>query len=129
MSGLQSPLLVDLLAAALADAQADFLAGNGLRDRADAGRLAAGRADDHDVRDRQRRRQVGDAARDHRAADPGVVLDRARAPVLLDHVDVLDDHLAVPRQRLDDTAFLAGVLAAENAHAIALLDLHRLGHG
>src|SRR5579871_3202147 len=123
------PLLVDLLAALLADPKADFLAGNGLRDGADAGRLAARRADEHHVRDRQRCRQVDDAAWDNGAADTRLVLDRARTAVLLDDVDVLDDHLAVFRQRLDHAAFLAGVLAAEDVDAVALLDLHRLSHG
>src|SRR5262245_50738211 len=128
MSQLRSPLLVDLLAALLADAQADVLARNGLGHGADAGRLSAGRADEHHVRDRQRRRKVDDAARDHRAADARGVLDRTRAAMLLDHVDVLDENLAVLRQRLDDTTLLAGVLAAEDVYTVALLDLHGLGH-
>src|SRR5438874_9053258 len=125
------PLLVDLLGAVrvLADANANGLVLDLLDDGADARRLLARRADDHHVRDRQRRRLLHDPARDDlRAAHAARVLDRTRALVALDHVDVLHDHAAVLRDRLDDAALLAAVLAADDVHDVALADLHRLRH-
>src|SRR5437868_352046 len=125
------PLLVDLLRAVrvLADANANGLILDLLDDGADARRLLARRADDHHVRDRQRRRLLHDPARDDlRAAHAARVLDRTRALVALDHVDVLHDHAAVLRDRLDDAALLPAVLAADDVHDVALADLHRLGH-
>src|SRR6201987_4372118 len=125
------PLLVDLLPAVgvLAHADPDGLVLDLLDDGADARRLLARRADDHHVRDRQRCRRLDDPARDDlRAAHAARVLDRARGLMALDHVDVLDDHAAVLRDRLDDAHLLAQVLAAVDVHDVALPDLHRLGH-
>jgi hypothetical protein len=56
------------------------------------------------------------------------VAHRARPRVALDHVQVLDEHAALLRTRLEDTALLAAVLAAQHLDEIALLDLHRLSH-
>ena len=96
---------------------------------ADARRLLAGRAHEHDVRDLDRRRLLEDAARRHlRATHAGGVADRRRLAVPLDEIQVLDDDAALARACLDDTALLAAVLAGEHLHGVALLDLHRCCH-
>src|SRR5829696_2900712 len=122
---------VDLLAAvgALADADANRAGLPLPHDRADAGRAPAGRADDHQVRDLDRPGPLDHAAGlDLRGAHPARVAHRARPRVALDHVQVLDEHAALLRTRLEDTALLAAVLAAQHLDEIALLDLHGLGY-
>src|SRR4029077_9486659 len=95
----------------------------------DAGGLLAGRADDHHVRDRHRRRLLDAAARnDRRAAHAARVLDRARALMPDDHVDVLDEDATVLRVRLDDAALLAAVLAFHDLHGVAFAHLQCLCH-
>src|SRR3954454_14976828 len=125
------PLLVDLLAAIgiPADAHTNRLVLDGAQVRADAGRLLAGWADDHHVRDRHRRRFLDAAARDdRRAAHAARVLNRARALMPDDHVDVLDEDATVLRVRLDDTALLAAILAFHDLHGVAFAHLECLSH-
>src|SRR5947207_1470585 len=125
------PLPVDLLTAVLvlADADADRLVLDRLDHGADARRALAGRADDHHVRDRQRRRLLDDPAGDDLgAAHAARVLNRARTLVPLDHVHVLDEDAAVLRQRRDHAALLAAVLALQHLDDVALADLQGLAH-
>src|ERR1044072_1498321 len=127
----RSPLLVDFLAAAvaLADAHADGLALAVLHLDPDTRREVADRADDHHVRDVARRRLLDPAAGRHlRSAHPTRVAERARARVPSHHVQVLDEHSALARARLDDAALLAAVLPGQDMHQVALLDLHLVGH-
>src|SRR5205823_6449277 len=122
---------VDLLAAvgALADAHLDLLAVRLLVAHADPRRPVADRTDDHHVPDRERSRLLDHAAGGHpRATHPARVLDRARLRVPLDEIQVLDDHLAVLRARVDDAALLAAVLAAQDVHEVALADAHGVTH-
>src|ERR687886_1174097 len=103
MSRLRSPSTIDLLAAvgALADAHLLQLAVVLALVDADPRRPLADRADDHHVRDLDRRRLVDDAARnDLRAAHPVRVAHRTRARMPLDDVQVLDDHAALLRARV-----------------------------
>src|SRR5690242_17538286 len=106
-----SPLLVDLLAAAvaLADAHLDQLAVLALVEPVpDAGRQLAGRADEHHVRRRDGSRALDAAARcDLRAAHAARVANRAWLLVLGLHVEVLHDHLPVAREGLEDPPLLA----------------------
>src|SRR5690606_825130 len=83
---------------------------------ADAGRLAVG-VDDGDVRQVNRRFLVDDPALRVRLRGTGVALD---------HVDPRHDAAAFGRQDAGDVAGAALVLARQNDHAIALLDLR--GH-
>src|SRR5918994_1353408 len=125
------PSAVDLLAAVgtLADADANRAGLPLPHDRADAGRAPAGRADDHHIRDLNRPGLLDHApGLDLRGTHPARVAHRARPRVALDHVQVLDEHAALLRARLEDTALLAAVLAAQHLDEIAFLDLHRLGH-
>src|SRR5205807_6894681 len=125
--GPQSP--VDLLSAvhALADAYLHVLAVRLALADPDAGRPLAHGAHDHHVADRQRRRLVDHAAGRHRrAAHPARVLDRPRLRVSLGDVEVLDDDLAVLRPRVDHSALLASVLAAQYVDEVALPDAHGL---
>src|SRR5262249_2339364 len=70
-------------------------------------------------------RPVDDPARDHRgAAHAALVAQRLGLLALLRDVQVLDDHRAVTRGRLDDAALLAAVLAGEHLDGVALLHLH-----
>ena len=97
--------------------------------RADAGRLLARRADDHDVRDGHRRRGLDAAARDDlRAAHAARVLDRPGALVADDHVHVLDEDAPELRVRLEDAALLAAVLALHHLDGVALANLQCLSH-
>src|SRR4051794_33253511 len=112
MSPQPLPLLVDLLAAAvaLADAHLDLPALAFLEAVADAGRQLARGADEHHVRGRDGGSAVDDPARrDLRAAHAPGVADRARLLVLLEDVQVLDDHLPVTRARFQDPSLLAAV--------------------
>src|SRR5947208_12710761 len=123
--------LVDLLSAvgALAHAHLALLALRLANLDSDAGRPVAGRTHEHHARDRQRRRLLDDAARrDLRAAHPARVAQRTRPRVPLDQVEILDEHLAVPRHRVDDAALLAAVLAGEDVHGVAFADFHRVRH-
>src|SRR5262249_35959232 len=96
---------------------------------ADAGRALAGRADEHDGRDRDRARARHHAARSHlRAAHPARVLERARARVALVHIQVFDDHAPLARLGLDDAAALPTVLPVEHLDGVAFLDSHRCHH-
>ena len=95
----------------------------------DARRQLADGADEHHVRDVDGRGLLDPAARGHlRAAHAVGVAQRARARVPRHHVQVLDEHAAVARARLDDPALLAAVLAGEDLDEIALLDLHLRCH-
>src|SRR5207237_3866203 len=99
-------LLVTSLA--VADADLDGLALALLRLVADARWQLAYRADDHHVADGYCHRPVDDPARRHlRAAHAARVADRARLLVPAGHVQVLDDHRAVPRARVEDVPLLA----------------------
>src|SRR5215208_4707102 len=126
------PLLpVDLLAAigALADARAGRAVLGLLDDGAHAGRPVADRTHEHHVPDRYRGGLLDDpTGRDLRTAHAARVLQRARARVALDDVEVLHDHLALLRHRVEDAALLAAVLAGEDVHDVAFADLHRLAH-
>src|SRR5262245_6749918 len=132
MSRWRWPSLVDLLAAVVAAADphaARIPLGRLLHDCADPGRPVADRADEHHVRDLHRGSLLDDPARlNLRSAHPARVAHRTRARVPLDHVQVLDNHAALVRARLEDAALLAAVLAGEDLDEIALLDFHRLGH-
>src|SRR4029450_612281 len=133
MSRLRSPSLVDLLAAVVAAANAHPAADGALRrlldDHADPRRPVADRADEHHVRDPNRRGLLDDSARlDLRGAHPARGPHGARAGRPLDHVQVLGDHAALLRARLENPALLAAVLAGEDLDEIALLDSHRLTH-
>src|SRR5262245_31426747 len=126
-----SPSAVDLLAAALAlaDADVDDLALHFSFGHPDAGGVAARGAHDHDVRDRHGRGLVEDAAgHDLRAAHARRVADRTRLRVPLRDVQVLDDDPALGRTCLDDPAPLSAVLSGEHLHRVALLHLHLLSH-
>src|SRR5215471_1053228 len=130
MCRLRRSSAIDLLAALLAHADPDLLVVDGLLDRPDAGRLAAHRADDHHVRDGERRGQLDDPARGHAAAAHAHrVLDGARALMPLDDVDVLDDDATLLRERFDHAPLLARILAAEHVHDVALSHFHCLSHG
>src|SRR5712691_6868895 len=123
--------LVDVLSAvgALADAHLARVPFRLTDLDADPGRAVARRADEHHAGNGQRRRLLADAARrDLRAAHPARVLQRARARVPLDEVQVFDEHLAVARHRIDHASFLAAVLAGEDVYDVALADLHRDCH-
>ena len=118
---------VDFLAAAvaLADADAHRLALDLLDLDPDPRRQVADRADEHHVRDVDRRGLLDPAARGHlRAAHAVGVAERARPRVPRHHVQVLDEDAAVARARLDDAALLAAVLAGQDLDEVALLDLH-----
>ncbi len=52
----------------------------------------------------------------------GVLLGRAHG--LLDHVDLLDHHALLGGQGTQDHAFLALVLAGQNADGVAFFDVH-----
>ena len=108
----QQTLFVDVLTALLADA--DVLAGLVLAMRHARGLLALG-ANDHDVGDM-------DGSLDGHDAALGVLLSRAHG--LLDHVHLLDDHTLLAGDRAHNLAFLALVLAGQNADGVALLDVH-----
>src|SRR5918995_43408 len=101
---------VDLLAAALAlaDADVDAAALRLLLGHTDARRVATDRADDHYVRDRNRRGLVHDPAGDDLGAThPRGVANRPRLRMPLGDVQILDQHAALGRARLDDPAALA----------------------
>src|SRR4051794_31255599 len=129
MSRSWSPLLVDLLAAAfaLADAHLDLLAVLALVEAVpDAGRQLARRADEHHVRRRHGRRALdAPAGRDLRAAHAARVADRPRLLVLRLQVQVLDDDLPVARERLEDPPLLAAVLAGEHLDGVTFLEFQR----
>src|SRR5439155_13972078 len=119
---------VDLLEAvgALADPDAHLAALDLLGGHPDPRRPIARRADQHHVRDRDRGGLFDHAAGRHlRAAHPARVAHRARLRVALDRVQVLDDHAALTRARLDYAALLAAVLAGEHLDRVALADSHR----
>src|SRR5205085_2277593 len=100
-----APLLVDLLAAvgALADPHARVLVLDVLDLHPDPRRAVARRADDHDVVDRYGRRLRDHAAGRHLStAHAARVAHRTRLRVPLDRVEVLDDHAALARARVDD---------------------------
>src|SRR5262245_33313812 len=127
----RSSRAIDLLAAALALADADpgDLALHDLLDDADTRRVATRGTHDHDVRHRDGCGLVEAATgHDGRASHAGGVADRPRLRVSLGHVEVLDDHAALGRARLDDPAPLPAVLAGEHLDGVALLDLHGGGH-
>ena len=78
--------------------------------RCSAAELVIGRDHDH-------------AARRHACGPHAAgVLDRAGLRVPLDHVQVLDDHAALGRPRLDHPALLAAVLARDDQHVVVLPD-------
>ena len=77
-----------------------------------ARRLAAVRAQEHDVRHINGRFAFEDA-RLHAAP-------RVRLGVALDDVDAFDDHLALARQHFDDAPRLAAVFAGDDDHAVVL---------
>src|SRR5215216_4491337 len=96
---------------------------------ADPRRAVAGRADEHDVRDVDRGRDVEDAARLHlHLAHPAGIAHRPRPAVLLHDVQVLDDHAPVGRTRLEDATLLAAIFSGEHLDEVALLDLHPRRH-
>src|SRR4029077_16593103 len=100
MSPRRRPSAIDVLAAAVALADADLVRlALDLREAvADAARELAGRADDHHVAARHRGRAVENAARGHlRAAHATRVPDRTRLLVLAHDVQVLDHDLPVAR--------------------------------
>ena len=78
----------------------------------DAGRLGAGRADEHDLACVHRGFLHEDAAL--RSLD-------VRLRVALDLVDAFDDDFAFLRQGLDDLALLAFILAGEDDDRVAFL--------
>src|SRR4029079_11578675 len=113
----------------LADADADLLALHFLDLDSDARRQVADRADEHHVRDVHRGRLLDPAARGHLGAAHAVgVAQRSRPRVPRHEVQVLDQHAAVARARLDDAALLAAVLPGQDLHQVALLDLHLVCH-
>src|SRR4051794_3009987 len=129
MSRSWPPSADDLLVAALAEANAHGLALDLLDVHAEARRLLAGRTHEHDVRDLDRRRLLEDSAWRHlRASHAGLVADRLRLAMALDEVEVLDDDAALARACLDHTALLAAILAGDDLHGVALLDLHGCCH-
>src|SRR6476469_6073167 len=135
MSRSWSPLLVDLLAAAvaLADAHLDLVAVLAFVEPVvDAGRPLARRADGHHVRRRHGGRALdAPAGGDPRSAHAALVANRARLLVLRLHVEVLDDHLPVTRACLEDPSLLAAVLAGEHLDGVTLLEFqccHVLEH-
>src|ERR1700716_1968156 len=91
--------------------EADFAAVERLE--ADAGRLVALAVDMGDVRDVKHGFLLDDAA--------GLAHGRAR--VALDHVDALDEDAAVLGQDAQHLAGLTLVLAGDDDHLVALLDL------
>src|SRR5215218_120355 len=96
---------------------------------ADTAGPIARRADDHHVRDRERRGQLDHASRlDLGLAHPARVLHRARLAVLLDKIEVLDHDAPLARIGLDDAALLAAVLAREHLNEVTLADLHAVRH-
>src|SRR5665648_545094 len=111
--------LFDIFSAALA-AALTHLAPVVEQPVADTGRLTAGRADEHHVR-----RIDGRLALDHATLR---VLLRVRLGVLLHDVEPLEHDTAM----LDVDAYhlggLAGFLAAEDLHLVALFDLHLAHH-
>src|SRR5205814_6631363 len=121
------PLLVDLLAAvgALANADVQLLVLDGFLLHPDPRRPVAGRADDHHVGDRHGRCLLDHAAWRHlRPAHPAGVAHRLRTRMALDRVQVLDDHAALGRARVEDAALLTAVLALDHVDEVALLDFH-----
>src|ERR1051325_226995 len=87
---------------------------------AGARRLIAARTNDLQVRQTDRRFLLQDSA--------GHVLLRIGARVLLGQVDALDDRGALGRHHPQHAGLLAAVLAGEDAHRVALLDV-RLARG
>src|SRR5581483_5532285 len=85
----------------------------------DPGRLAVA-VHDHHVGDVDRR-LLGDDA-----TGLGAALAGTDAGVLLDPVDALDEDLVQARVGRDDLALGAPVLAGDDDHRVALLDLHGL---
>src|SRR5688500_7095537 len=118
---------VDLALAigAAADPDRDVLVPDVLALDADASGAVADGADDHHVRDVERRRLRDHATRlDLRAAHAARVPDRARLRVPLDDVQVLDHDAALGRARLEDAALLAAILAAQDLDEVAFLHAH-----
>src|SRR5918994_2076027 len=114
---------------AFADADADGLALDLLDPDPDPRRQVADGADQHHVGNVDRGRLLDPAARGHlRPAHAVRVAQRARARVPRHHVQVLDEHTAVARARLDDAALLAAVLPGQDLDQVALLDLHLVCH-
>src|SRR5215210_1778705 len=96
-----------------------------LADDAYSRRPVADRAHDHHVRYRQRRGDLHHASgHDRRRPHPAGAAHRARALVLLHHVQVLDDDAALLRARLDDSTLLAAVLAGDDLDEVAAADSH-----
>src|SRR4029079_9476159 len=126
------PLLVEHLPAALALADAHLHAAALLVLAvllADPRSATTGRADDHHLGHRERRREVDDAAGlDLGLAHPAGVLHRARLAVPLDEVQVLDDHALLHGIGLDDAPLLAAVLAGEHLNHVALANSHCICH-
>src|SRR3954447_7674730 len=56
------------------------------------------------------------------------ILDRTRPLVALDHVESLDEDVALLGVGPDHAAALAAVLAADHDHVVVLADSHRLAH-
>src|SRR3954466_15738307 len=120
------PSAIDLLAAAfaLADPHLDGAFSRLLEVVADPRRELAGRADEHHIGDRNRRRDLHAAARgDLRSAHATRVADRTRLLMLGHQVEVLDDHLPLARARVEDPSLLAAVLAGQHLDGVALLQL------
>jgi hypothetical protein len=89
---------------------------------ADAGRLAAGRADHLDVRD----------VDEHLGVDDPALLQLLRAAaraaarrtlVLLGEGDTIHHHAALPREHAHDAAFPTAVLARDHPDGVVLLDV------
>src|SRR5215213_6718403 len=79
----------------------------------DSRRLAVGRRD----------RDLGNVQRRFLALDPTLGIDLRRLAVTGVDVDPRHDHLAVPGHRLDDLSGAPFVLAGQDHHLVALLDL------
>src|SRR5690242_7681670 len=114
MRGVYLASAIDLLPGL--DGDADLLAVLGLE--ADAGRLAV----------LGHMRDLGHVQRRLGALEAALRVGLARLDVADMDVDARHHDLAVLRHRLDDVAGPALVLAAEDDHAIALLDLGRSHH-